>query len=144
MPRGVPRGLDDRVTELDQQIARLRARKEAVLAREKRQRKRWDQHRAKIAGEAVRRVNGSWEAPELLAWIERFLISDRERNAFGFKPLEPEEKDRRFAGVREREARWEQSAPGNPRRVADGQQNQPDGDSGDALGIRSSGEQRPR
>ena len=113
MPRGAPRGPEDRVTELDQQIARLRARKDALVAREKQQRQRQDEHRARIAGKVIRQAYGSWEAPQFLAWIERFLISDRDRAVFGFGPLETEEKERRLAWIREREARRESSSPEN-------------------------------
>lgn len=131
MPRGESRNPEERAAKLDQEIARLQARKETLLAREKQRRQRRDEQRARVAGEAVRRVYGSWQAPELLTWIERHLYSDRERSTFGLKPLDPGEKAGRQAGLRQREARWEESAPGDPPTVAGGQPKQPGGDGGD-------------
>ena len=142
MPRGVSRDPEERAAELDQEIARLQARKETLLAREKQRRKRRDEQRARVAGEAVRRVYGSWQAPELLTWIERLLISDRERSTFGFEALEQGKKAARQARLREREARWEQTSSGDPPSVADGRANRPDGGR-DTRDVGSSGGTTP-
>lgn len=111
MPRGESRDPQDLIAEVDQHIARLRARKGLLVAREKQKGQRKDERRARAAGEALRRAYGSWDAPELRDWIERFLISDRERADFELGPLDKVEKERRLAGIREREAHWESSSP---------------------------------
>lgn len=111
MPRGVSADPEDRVAELNQQIARLQARKGLLVAREKQKGQRKDERRARAAGEALRRAYGSWDAPELRDWIEPFLVSDRERADFELGPLDKVEKERRLALIRKREARWESSSP---------------------------------
>ncbi len=111
MPRGESRAPQDLIAEVNQQIARLRARKGLLVAREKQKGQRKDERRARAAGEALRRAYGSWDAPELRDWIEPFLVSDRERADFELGPLDKVEKERRLASIRKREARWESSSP---------------------------------
>ncbi len=135
MPRGESRDPQVLIEEVDQQISQLRARKQLLVAREKQKRQRQDEKRARLAGEALRRACGSWDAPELRDWIEHFLVSDQERAAFGFGPLDKVEKERRLASIRKHEARWDQSRSG----AAGGQPKQSDAAGGDARSGSSAG-----
>ena len=113
MARGVSRDPENLIAEVDQQITRLQARRAAVVARERQKRQRKDELQARIAGKVIRHEYGSLEAPQFLAWIERFLISDRDRAAFGLGPLDTKEKERRLVWIREREAHRESRLPAN-------------------------------
>jgi hypothetical protein len=106
MPKGKPRALEERTSEIDRRIAQCKAEKQRILAAQAREQKKDEEYRIRTVGLAVLRLRGSFKGPKFLDWIEPGLISDKERAALGFDPLPQDEKKRRLSQFREVEEEW--------------------------------------
>jgi hypothetical protein len=106
LPKGKPRALEERTSEIDRRIAQFKAEKQRILAAQAREQKKAEEYQIRTVGLAVLRVRGSFKESKFLAWIEPGLISDKERAALGFDPLPQDEKKRRLSQFREVEEEW--------------------------------------
>jgi hypothetical protein len=126
MPKGKPRTLEERTSEIDQRIAQFKAEKQRILAAQARGRKKEEEYRIRTVGLAILRKRGSFQEASLLRWIEPGLIYDKERAALGFDPLPQDEKKRRLSQFREVEEEWRRREGGKADSVS-GEPNLPVG-----------------
>lgn len=74
-----------KITRLDEQIAKLKAQRDQIAARERKREDARDLRRKILAGACV--LRDGRPSPELLRELSGFLTRDHDRELFGLAPL---------------------------------------------------------